>query len=366
MLFSLFVQHTFAQNETEGCEPCSDLLTYVDSNGHTKPVTGLCEWNIKKRQVIDSMQALFGKLPIVPNIPPFKQSEDEVVFPPFNTNVLDSIETPHYVRYNIQFTVAHNESVLAYLYVPKSINKSKLHPAIVALPPTTGRVLIDTKVPYAKELAERGYVVIGPEYPGIGELKDYNFDDDRYDSGIMKGVFNHIRCIDYLQQLGYVDIERIGVIGHSLGGHSSIFLGVFDSRVKVIVSSVGWTQMEYYKVKNGKERYGSRLGAWAQLLYAPLFKSKYHLNDDRFPFNFDELIGALAPRYFFSNSPIHDSNFNVEGVRVGIANASEVYRLYNAENNIQVRYPIAGHDFPLAIRNEAYCFIDNVLMSPID
>lgn len=366
MILNILVQYSTAQSKSEGVEHCSSLLTFIDSYGNSKPVTSLCDWYIKKGQVLDSMQALFGVLPTVPNSPPFSEYKDSVIYPPFDTKIIDSIDTKKYVRYNIEFTVAENETVLAYLYVPKNINKIEKCPAIVALPPTTGRILMDTRVPYAKELAERGYVVIGPEYPGIGDLKDYDFDKDRYESGVMKGVFNHMRCIDYLQQLEYIDSERIGVIGHSLGGHSSIFLGVFDSRIKVIVSSVGWTQMEYYNIKNGIEKFGSRLGSWAQSRYAPLFRSKYHLNDSEFPFNFDELIGALAPRYFFSNSPIHDSNFNVEGVRVGIARASEVYRLMNAEDHIQVRYPIAKHNFPTEIRLESYEFIDKALMNSIN
>ena len=53
----------------------------------------------------------------------------------------------------------------------------------------------------------------------------------------MKGIFNHMRCVDLLQAREDVDHERIGVLGHSLGGHNAIFLGAFDIRLKVIVSS---------------------------------------------------------------------------------------------------------------------------------
>ena len=34
---------------------------------------------------------------------------------------------------------------------------------------------------------------------------------------------------------------------------------------------------------------------------------------------FPELIGALAPRAFFTNSLLHDINFAIEGVRVCLA-----------------------------------------------
>jgi len=35
-----------------------------------------------------------------------------------------------------------------------------------------------------------------------------------------------------------VDTNRIGVIGHSLGGHNSIFTAFFDKRLKAVVSPV--------------------------------------------------------------------------------------------------------------------------------
>jgi hypothetical protein len=108
-------------------------------------------------------------------------------------------------------------------------------------------------------------------------------------------------------------------------------------------------------------KFGSRLWGKAHERYTHLALNKYYLELDKMPFDFDEVISVLAPRPFFSNSPIHDSNFNVEGVRIGVAHAMEVYHLFGAEENLQVRYPISGHDFPSEVRFEAYRFIDNIL-----
>ena len=82
---------------------------------------------------------------------------------------------------------------------------------------------------YAPELARRGYVVLCPDYPSFGDYP-YDFSKDDYVSGSMKGVFNHMRCVDLLRSRDDVDGERIGVIGHSLGGHNAMFLAAFDER----------------------------------------------------------------------------------------------------------------------------------------
>jgi hypothetical protein len=93
----------------------------------------------------------------------------------------------------------------------------------------------------------------------------------------------------------------------------------------------------------------------------PLVRDKYHLDPDKVPFDFDEVIAAIAPRAFFSNSPLKDANFNVEGVKKGIANVSKVYDFLHAQGNLQVRYPDSKHDFPPEVRLQAYRFIDKIL-----
>jgi cephalosporin-C deacetylase-like acetyl esterase len=48
----------------------------------------------------------------------------------------------------------------------------------------------------------------------------------------MKGIFNHIRCVDFLVSRKDVSAHQIGVIGHSLGGHNAIFVSAFDQPLK--------------------------------------------------------------------------------------------------------------------------------------
>lgn len=347
---------------------CQSLLTYTNAAGKKTPVKTLSEWQVKRRQILDSMQALFGKLPDDPTLPPFNTRIPEL--PAFNTVIIDSIKTNFYTRYNIRFTVAKDEDVTAYLYIPLKKDRGTKFPAMLALHQTEdiGKGSVDGQglyinLAYAKELAQRGYIVIAPDYPSFGDQKDYDFTTDRYVSGVMKAIFNNIRCVDFLQTRTDVDPERIGVIGHSLGGHSAMWVAAFDTRLKVVVSSCGWTPNRYYNNYNEemRKKMGGRLWGYAQERYSPLALTKYKLQPENMPFDFDDVIAAIAPRPFFSNSPVHDANFNVEGVRVGIASASEVYHFLNADNNLQVRYPVCSHDFPPEVRFEAYNFIDQIL-----
>lgn len=334
-----------------------NLLTYTNQKGKIKRVKSMRDWQKKRHQILDSMQAIMGDIPNRENLP------DLII------QIKDSLVTENYTRYSIVFQPNKDEDVTCYLYTPTEIKKNEKRAAMLVLHGTgaLGKRIVDGESPrnnraQAKELAQRGYVVIAPDYPSMGEQADYNFENDRYESGTMKAIFNHMRCIDLLETLDYVDADRIGVLGHSLGGHNAMFVGAFDERLKVIVSSCGWTPMSYYNTQeNGVKVTTERLKPWAQTRYMPLLGTKYSLDGEDFPFDFDGVIAALAPRAFFSNSPIHDSNFDVEGVKVGIKSASEVYRFMKAEGNLQVRYPNADHDFPTEVRSEAYLYIDKVL-----
>jgi pimeloyl-ACP methyl ester carboxylesterase len=329
--------------------PAQSLLTY-----HDRPVKTKKDWSLKRLQILDSMQAGMGKLP----------TRDARQTPP--VQFIDSVSEKNYKRFTIKILVADSENITAYLYVPAG--KPKKHPAMLALHETDpiGKQSVDGQgknknLAYARELAERGYVVIAPDYPSFGDSKDYDFAADRYESATMKGIFNHIRCVDFLISRKDVDAGKIGVIGHSLGGHNAIFVGALDSRLQVVVASCGWTLFDFYNIGPASEKYGGRLGPWAQDRYMPLFRTKYNLDPQKIPFDFDQVIAAIAPRAFFSNSPMSDTNFDVKGVKKGMEEASAVYRLLGATNQLQARYPHSGHDFPEQVRFDAYQFIDTIL-----
>lgn len=310
-----------------------------------------------RKEVLKNMQQVMGKLP---KRKPLKVSDIQVI---------DSLKEAAYIRYNILFTVAENEVLPLYLYIPTQIGTPKRLPAVLVLHETDplGRKAVDgqgnkANRSHARELAQRGYVVIAPDFPSFGDSENYDFSMDRYDSGTMKGIFNHMRCLDLLQSRSDVDPDRLGVLGHSLGGHNSIFLATFDERIKVAVSSCGWTQLDYYDIgPENEKKYGGRLGPWAQARYMPLLRDKFNLENKKIPFDFNLMISAIAPRAFFSVSPSRDANFDYKGVQAGIALVEPVYRALNAMENLQVRYPDDEHDFPVESRKEAYNFIDKIL-----
>jgi len=323
----------------------SNLLVFIGPDGREHPVKSPADWQKRREHILANVQLVTGPLP---------DASQKV---PLDVQVVETVDLGKVIRKKISFVPEKGDRVPAYLLVPKG--RPGRGPAMLCLHQT---VAIGKDEPaglgsnpdlrYALELAERGYVTLAPDYPGYGE---YKFDAyaHGYASATMKGIWNHIRAVDLLQSLPEVDPERIGVIGHSLGGHNSMFVAVFDPRIKAVVSSCGFNSFFKY--------YGGNLAGWSHQGYMPRIAEVYGKDPKRMPFDFTEVVAALAPRPFFTNSPLRDSNFEHSGVEDCLRAARPVYELLGAKGNLVEVHPDCEHSFPPEARKAAYEFLDKAI-----
>ncbi len=347
----------FADAAPAGAQgPHQRLMHYADEAGREQPVRSADDWQRRRGQILAGMQEVMGPLPA-------EMRRDGANAPapaPLDVQVLDSTEQQGVPRQTISLASRNGERVTAYVWTPKGIVAGERRAAILALQPTgdLGKAIVagDGKANrgYGLELAQRGYVVIAPDYVSFGDQKSHDFTKDDYVSGTMKGIVDHMRCVDYLQSRADVDPAHIGVIGHSLGGHNSLFVAALDPRIGAVVTSCGWDPFHHYYD-------GKKLSNWAQQRYMPWVVEKFGADPDRMPFDFYEVVAAIAPRPLFTNSPLGDANFQYKGVKKGVLAAREIYELLGAPLALQARYPNCSHDFPDPQRREAYAFLDDAL-----
>jgi pimeloyl-ACP methyl ester carboxylesterase len=212
---------------------------------------------------------------------------------------------------------------------------------------------------YARELAQRGYATLSPDYPQFG---DYRVDvyGRGYASATLKGIWNHMRAVDLLAGLPLTDPRRIGCIGHSLGGHNALFLAVFEPRLKAVVTSCGFTRFTW----NDNEGRGLRgnLTDWSHAGYMPRIAERYACKAANMPFDFEDILAAIAPRALFINAP-RDDFFRWEGVDECVELVAPLYARHGAPQRLVCLHPPGGHDFPAEVRQAAYRFLDEELRS---
>jgi dienelactone hydrolase len=321
-----------------------DLTHYYDSSGLRRDIRTAEDWLTRRQHILKHWQAVAGKLP------------GESFRVPLHTKVIEDTRVGSLTRRKISFQSDPFDRVTAWLLIPAHDEGTRL-PAMLCLHQTTPHGKDEAaglaggeSMHYGLELAQRGYVVLCPDYPSFGE-HPYDFAaNPEFASGTLKAVWDNRRAVDLLSTLAEVDPERIGVIGHSLGGHNAIFTALWEPRLKVVVSSCGFTRF-------GRDDVPS----WNGPRYMPRIATVFANDAERLPFDFTELIAALAPRPFLASAATGDDDFDVRGVREVMAAARGIYKLQGSERHLQEEYPDGPHDFSQAARKRAYEFLDQHL-----
>ncbi|HEX3148413.1 MAG TPA: alpha/beta fold hydrolase [Gemmataceae bacterium] len=276
---------------------------------------------------------------------------------PLDVQITSEEKLDGYVRKKLTYVAEEGDRVPAYLLIPTEFKDKR--PAALCLHQTTaigkGQPVgldKDANKHYAWELVKRGYVCLVPDYPSFGDYK-YDFKKSAHPSGTMKAIWNNVRGVDLLQSLPEVDGDRIAAIGHSLGGHNALFTAAFDERIKAVVTCCGFCSFAKY--------YGGNLKGWTSDRYMPRIASEYGNDPKRVPFEFADVLTVIAPRAILTVSPTKDDNFAVEGVKDVIRAVKPIYEKLGAADELQARYPDAGHDFLPEERKAAYEFLDRRL-----
>lgn len=320
----------------------NQLLVYRDRHGDLQPVKSVRDWQKRRIEIVRGMESVMGPLP------------GRAKRGALDVKIESEQDCGTYVRRLITYTSEPGSRVPAWLLIPKAALDGKKKFQAVLCPHPTGPV---RDPDYANELAARGYVTLTPNYPWLGKYEP-DLKELGWQSGTLKAVWDNIRGLDLLDSLPYVKHGKYGAIGHSLGGHNSVYTAVFDERIKVIVSSCGLdSYLDYYggDPKNWQPERG-----WCQTRYM-LKLADYQGRLLEIPFDFHEMIAALAPRTVFISAPLGDSNFKWESVDRIASAALPVFRLYGKPENLRVEHPDCVHDFPAMMRQIAYQLLDERL-----
>lgn len=335
--------------------PRDNLMLYRATDGTVQSVDTLEKWQRRREEILSGMQAVMGPLP---------GKEKKC---PLDVKILEEVDCGSYVRRSITYASEPGSRVPAYLLLPKAVltGESARANAILCLHPTDNVVGHGVVVglgaarypPYANELADRGFVVLAPCYPLLAKYQP-DLKALGWESGTLKAVWDNIRGLDLLDSIPNVKSGELGAIGHSLGGHNAIFTAVFDERIRTVVSCCGFDSFLDYA--GGDAKVWQAGAGWAQTRYMPKL-SNFRGRLSEIPFDFHELIGALAPRRILIVAPKKDHNFQVASVERIVSSARHVFQLHGSSHQLSVEYPDGGHDFAEPMRWQAYDLLKTTL-----
>lgn len=271
--------------------------------------------------------------------------------------VLERKEFEDYIREKVAFHSAPYIDIPAYVLLPKdSVGKI---PGVVAVhghgygkndlvglwEDGTERSVPDGyHKDFALEIMRRGMVVIVPDQIGFGqrrELEDiqkgYNTSSCRKlafwaqmlgKTAVGMRVWDIMRCIDYLNTLPQVDQDRIGCMGISGGGTTTLFTAALDERIKAAVVS-GYL-----------------------CTFKDSIMSIYHCECNYVPgiLKYAEMYDIacmIAPRSLLIESGTKDDIFPIKAVDIAYEHVRKAYKLLKAEDRLdrdvfEGRHQISG------------------------
>jgi dienelactone hydrolase len=230
------------------------------------------------------------------------------------------------------------QRVPAYLLIPLRSNCGPPYPAMIAFhqcfcdcdvgkDAVVGRFLYRPDQAYAVELARRGFVVLAPDtvccgerlLPWVGKqgrlgdritrecmMADQGnpaFEKEFGYNWRTKVMLDARRAVDLLQSLDFVDSDRVGAIGHSMGSEATLLSMLADERIKAGIVS------------------GSMVPKVAT-------------------------IASLAPRLFMALQGRYDGAEEMaEQMQAVFDNASAYYEHAGTRDNLQLRTMPCGHYF---------------------
>jgi dienelactone hydrolase len=318
------------------------------------PIATADQWSTKCAQIKARYSQAFGVAP--------------EARPPLCPEVLCEEDAGSYTRTKVRYQVEPGEYAPAWLLIPKGAPGPL--PAMLCMHGTSaegkdvpaGLAFLPTRH-FAHELAQRGFVCLVPDcitageriYEGYGPYETEPFGKLHPEwSAMGKMLWDHQAALDYLQTLEFVDAERLGCIGHSLGGYNAFTLAAFDERMRMTVSSCAYVP---FAADPEPKR-------WCRDSWFVHFEPmRAGLDAGEHPdFLWLEVLATLAPRGLFYNLGTQDAIFpGAVAVKDDLEELERLYDLLGASEMFDSYVFDGGHDFPDEARQKAYQMAERCL-----
>lgn len=263
---------------------------------------------------------------------------------PLETKILKTEKLPTFTRQLVKYQIEKGIYTDGYLLTPKGL-KNKA-PAIVVFHPTTplqAKGVAGLSEEYAADkrqglqLVAKGYVVWCPRNFINDDIKGTNVQGFKLyaanaeiihkrhpkRTGMGRMVLDAVRAADFVDTLPNVDTNRIGALGHSLGGKQVLYAAAFDERYRATVSCEGGI--------------GLAFSNWEAPWYLgeQIKKPSWRLDNH-------QVLSLVAPRPFLL---LAGDASDDERSGIYIENVRPVYKLYHAEKNLDWFDHHEGHKY---------------------
>lgn len=341
-----------------------DLLT--DSKGRS--IHLLQDWKQKKNSIQETIKWIFGEEPPgVINMGPLNYKNTRNSGEDYYGNLIGRpTETADMGR--IPIAPGHSKPgfgdyLYGYLYYPKDQEENIENgmadlPVIIYLHEYNySQGMFDTQgfdhvmTPFLHQLVKQGYAVMLYDMMGFGNrIEEGTRFFARYPhwSKMGKFVTDLNGAVEALNNLNFIDSNKITVMGYSLGATVGLYGAALNPKISRVISVCGFTPMRTDTPDKGTEgikAYSHLRGLLPRLGF-------FVGNESRIPYDFDGILASIAPRPLLVVAPVLDEDATLEDVQDCVHQAKEVYQLYGKSANIKIYSPYDYNRFSNIMQEE--------------
>jgi dienelactone hydrolase len=139
-------------------------------------------------------------------------------------------------------------------------------------------------------------------------------------------VYDAVRAMDYVLTRSEVDASRVGCVGISGGGTTTLHTAAVDPRIALAFVSGYFNTIRdsLFSISHCMDNYIPRLLQYAEM---------------------PDLAGLIAPRPFFAESGTKDGIFPVAATRRAFERLRQIYRVFGAEDRLGLHVFRGEHEF---------------------
>ena len=201
----------------------------------------------------------------------------------------------------------------------------------------------DTRTFFAS-LIQQGFAVLAFDQIGFGSrVRDARYFYQRYPNWSLLGkmVSDTRAAVDAVAALEAVDSSRIYVVGYALGAKVGLMTAALEERVKGVAAVCGVDPLRLSKAEKGTEglqHYSHLHGLLPRLGF-------FVGQENRLPFDFDEVLAAIAPRCALIVAPTLDRYAPIVDVQLEVEQARKVYSRLGNEGALRLQTPLGFNSF---------------------
>ena len=167
---------------------------------------------------------------------------------------------------------------------------------------------------------------------------------------------------DEFGDTGFLDTDQIYLLGYAMGGRPALHAAALDERIAGVISIAGFTPMRV----DTEEKHTGGLARWSEHYPLQPWLADFIGMEERVPYDYHEVIAAIAPRRVSVITPEIDSQADPSDVLRAVNSARPVFDQLGAADQLRYKKPFDYNRFGPEMQQVLFDELRSMLIKPLE